>query len=389
MDGHSLRTAAVASLLAIGIAAAGAAVGANFSEPGRSRAAGCARAGTGFYEDNPIYRDPVPVAWPGARPEEVGLDSARLKRGADEVAREHSALSLLIVRRGELVMERYFHGAGPQSSANVHSASKSILRILLGIAIDAGYRVGGRPLTLGTRVADVLPEYFAHAEPVKREITLRHLVEMSVGMEWREDETEERIQTRDDWTAAILGRKMAARRPGEKFLYSTGSTHLLAVVLTKVTGQSLWDFARERLFGPLGIAPEHWGRDPQGICSGGYNLYLTPRELARFGELLLRGGMWNGRRIVSASTIADARRKTWWDPGEDNWYGQLFRVDTIKGVDVFFAEGHGGQFVYLLPGKDIALVMTAATASPFGDDYYDAGIYVEKYLIPAIVKASA
>ncbi|WP_067467078.1 serine hydrolase domain-containing protein [Actinomadura macra] len=386
MNGHIVKTAAGASLLAIGLAVATVSVvGARDSNPEGSRPTGCERVGDGsFYEDNPVYRDPVLTEWPKASPRIQGLDSARLNRGAEQVARKDSALSLLVVRRGKLVMERYFHGAGPQGSANVHSSSKSILRILAGIAIDAGYKVGGRPLSLDTRVAEVLPEYFVGNEPGKRDIKLRDLVEMSAGLDWREDETEEQIQTKDDWTAAILGRRLGSRQPGESFLYNTGLTHLLAVVLTRVTGESLWDFAQDHLFGPLGISPEHWGRDPQGICSGGYNLYLTPRELARFGELLLRKGVWNGRRIVSASTIADARRKIWRDPGEGNWYGQLFRVNTIKGVEVFYAEGHGGQFVYLLPDEDIALVLTAATAAPYGDDYYDAQAYVEKYLIPAI-----
>ncbi|MFC4051192.1 serine hydrolase domain-containing protein [Actinomadura syzygii] len=385
MKGNILKAAAGVSLLAIGVATAlTVTLDAKSPEPGEARPAGCERVGNTFYEENPVYRDPRPTEWRRGSPEDQGLNPLRLNQGAAEVSRNDSALSLLVVRHGELVMERYFHGVGRQDSANIHSASKSILRILLGIAIDAGYRVHGRPLTLDTRVAEVLPEYFSDDEPGKRDITLRHLVEMSAGLEWSEDETEEQIQTRPDWTAAILDRELETERPGQRFLYSTGLTHVLATVLTRVTGQSLWDFARARLFGPLGITPEHWGRDPQGICSGGYNLYLTPREMARFGQLLLRDGVWNGRRIVSASTIAEARRKVWRDPEEANWYGQLFRVNTIKGVEVFYAEGHGGQFIYLLPDMDTVLVLTAATAAPYGDDYYDANLYARRWLIPAI-----
>ena len=158
-------------------------------------------------------------------------------------------------------------------------------------------------------MAHYLPEYFGNAPAGKKKITLRHLLTMRSGLEWTEDSTEDQVEKAPDWVQAILGRPLASA-PGTAYNYSSGNTHVVSAVLQKATGMSTCQFARRYLFGPMGITAEHWGRDPRGVFSGGYNLYLTPRELAKFGLLYLHGGKWNGRQLVPPDAVRAAQTRT-------------------------------------------------------------------------------
>src|SRR5262249_23711576 len=120
--------------------------------------------------------------------------------------------------------------------------------------------------------------------------------------DWSEDTTENEIQTTPDWIAAILGLPMADT-PGATFNYSTGNAHLNSAVLTAAAHTTACEFIHTNLLAPMGIVAEHWGRDPQGYFSGGYNLYLTPRELAKFGLLYLHGGNWHGQQLVPSAWV--------------------------------------------------------------------------------------
>jgi CubicO group peptidase (beta-lactamase class C family) len=330
---------------------------------------------TSFYEDNPTYHAPLADMgyWPLGTPESQGLDSAVLKEGDKKLESLPQPLSFLVFRKGVLVWERYFHGSRVFHSNNVHSASKSILSALVGIAIREGL------LSLDDTLGELLPRYKLTA--AKKKITVRSLLTMTSGLEWTEDKSEYEIEEENDWIKAILD--FPLKSPvGSKFLYSTGNTHVLSALLTESSGVSTCDFAHEHLFDPMGITVEHWGRDPKGYYSGGYNLYLTPRELAKFGQLYLQKGVWEGRPLVEAGWV-QASHTAHQTVDAVRSYGYLWWLhQSAKGYAVKKMWGYGGQFVYLVPELELMVVTTADTKDEHAE--MDGNDFVERYVLSAL-----
>jgi len=320
-----------------------------------------------FYENNPTYRDPVndDVTWSFASPASVGLRAELLEQAGARFGDEPFSFSLLVVRHDKLVFERYFHGADSRASNNVHSASKSILSAAVGIAVARGvFSSASAPLR-------------AYLPSAPRGVTLRQLLNMTSGISWQEDKTESLIEKEPDWVAAILARDFS----GHRFNYSTGNTHLLSAALGRASGVSLEAFTRQYLFTPLGIDSEHWGADPQGVSSGGYNVYLTPRELAKFGRLYLHEGKWKGSQIVPRAWVrASLRKQSGGRGGYEYGYGWWLR--KIRGVPVKMAWGFGGQMLFLVPSLDMAVVMTTNTAK-FSPEF-DGVELMRKFVLPAV-----
>jgi len=349
---------------------------------GRRSITGTSRKAATFYESNPTYVDPKDdsKAWRFSSPAEQGMDSATLENGLMSLSQEKSLLSVLIIRNNHMVAERYFHGGGVQKSNNIHSASKGVIQALVGIAVAKGL-IG----SLDDKVSKYLPEYFPGTNARKRQISLRDLLTMSSGLAWQEDDTEYVIQERADWVQAILDQPLH-RGPGVVFNYSTGNTHVLSAVLQRASGMSTCEFAARYLFGQIGITVEHWGRDPQGVCSGGYNVYLTSRELAKFGLLYLDRGAWQGQQIVPAAAVEQASRRIW-QVDEEFGYSQGWWTRRIAGHDMYLAWGYGGQFSYVIPAVNVVLVATGDTRDGHViDDNIDLRDFIERNLLPSIAK---
>jgi CubicO group peptidase (beta-lactamase class C family) len=329
--------------------------------------------GKTFYESNPTYIDPYDdtAEWDFSTPEEQGMDSEIVDMGLEWLSTTYGNLfSILIVRNDHLAVEEYFHGSARDHSNNVHSASKSMLSALVGIAIDQGHIEG-----LDQKISDIIPQYFVGASDLKKSITVRNMLQMEAGLDWTEDETEWDVARQPDWVQAILSRDLI-HNPGDVFNYSTGLTHVMAAVIQKATGMSLCEFAHQYLFEPIGIVVEHWGRDPQAIYSGGYNLYMTPREMAKFGLLYLHEGKWNGQQIVPAAWVESSTQPSWVQ------YGQLWWLRTIRGYDMYFAWGYGGQFIYVIP--ELNIVWLSSQDTFFFPDEIPSGFFMRNYLIPSL-----
>jgi CubicO group peptidase (beta-lactamase class C family) len=330
------------------------------------------RAGSGFYENNPTYLDlgSGGSGWETATPQAEHLDEEKLDVGADYLSRNETLRSLLIVQHGKIAYERYFHGGGVDKSMNIHSVAKSIIQALLAIAVDRGL-----VRSLDDPVSSYLPGY-----PNAGRITVRNLIEMRSGLRWTEDSTEYQIGKERDWVWAILSQGLDSM-PGTVFTYSTGNTHVLAAILQAATRTNLCRFASEHLFGPLAIDVEHWGRDPQGVYSGGYNMYMTSRELARFGLLYVNQGVVDGRRVLPEWAVAAARSSTS-DDRSMPAYSQGWWTRTVAGRDMYFAWGYGGQFVFVIPEIEMVLVITQSTGGR--ERQIDAVDFLERYLIAAM-----
>jgi len=332
-----------------------------------------------FYEDNATYSDPVDdsASWTMSAPEAQGLDSTLLEQAAAELGDLPFTSSFLVVRHGALVFERYYHGSARNQSNNVHSASKSIWGAAIGIAIDQGLIPG-----VDTPIASLLPaRYVAAMTAQARPMKVRDLVTMTSGFQWSEDTTEDRIQQSPDWIAAILGLPVTTT-PGTRFNYSTANTHLSSAVLSSVIPTTACEFIHRQLLAPMGIVAEHWGRDPQGYFSGGYNFYLTPRELAKFGQLYLHDGNWNGTQLVPAAWVSASTTKRV-EADDPYSYGYNFWLRALAGHDVAVAWGFGGQMIYIVKDLDLVVVMTTNTRD-FTQDSFDGASIMEDDVIPAV-----
>jgi uncharacterized protein (TIGR03437 family) len=296
------------------------------------------------------------------------MDSARLEQAAQFIeSNSPTRFSLLVFRNGRLVFERYFHGSQATDSNNIKSVSKSVLSILAGIAIQEG-------LLRGTdqKLYEFYSEYFlAGDDPRKLDITIAHLMTMTAGFlqvetgalstQWHNSPNRNQfvIQLPLDST------------PGEMFNYSTGLSHLLSGILTKATGTGTLDFANSRLFGPLGVTCTRWDRDPTGIYIGGSEVWLTARDLAKIGLLVLRNGRWEDRTIVSEEWLRTSTRLRVRTPTIFGDYAYFWWKDTIGGYPTTIGMGYGGQYMFLVPDLDLIMVTSARSDfSPMPDSVY-------------------
>lgn len=290
---------------------------------------------------------------PAPLPENI-FDAA--SQAASDLPRLHS---LLVSQGGKLVLERYYNGARPTHPANIKSASKSVISALVGVAIQRGFlRDPRQPISSFFPQLTGMPE--DKASPRKAEITIDDLLSMRSGLETTSNRNYGRWVRSRDWVGHILSRPFVTL-PGTEMVYSTGNTHLLSAILTKATGKSTWEFARETLAEPLGFELPRWPQDPQGIYFGGNDMLLTPRQMLAFGELYLRRGQHDGRQVIPAAWVqaslvprVQSRREA------DRYYGYGWWIRTMAGYQAPYAWGFGGQFIFLVPELDLVVVSTSA-----------------------------
>ena len=275
--------------------------------------------------------------------------------------------SLLVTRHGRIVLEATYAPFRAGLKHRINSATKAVVSTLVAMAMR-----DGRLDSTDRRVMEFFADRtIANLDDAKKAITIRHLLDMTSGLEWSEGLDGFRsffaMERSPDWQQFVLDRPMSTA-PGTRFYYDSGNSHLLSAILTKVTGKSALDYARETLFGPLGIEDVLWRADPQGISGGGAGLYMHPRDMAKIGYLYLRGGVWEGKQILPASWIENVRkadvdmRETW---TKDLRYGSQFWV--MPGRDAYMAVGYDRQLIVVMPKLDIVAVTTGsarfATAS--------------------------
>lgn len=273
--------------------------------------------------------------------------------------------SLQIRRADEVVFAEAPRGPGLNDLANIKSCSKSIVSLLLGIAIDRG-EIASVTASLGKVAPAILP---SGATPGAADITMEDLVTLRAGLERTSGPNYGAWVSSPNWLADALTRPMEAE-PGGRFLYSTGSTHILGAALTEATGQSLLAQARNRLGRPLGIEIPGWTRDPQEYYLGGNEMALTPTAMLKIATLLRDSGRYEGTQFVPQSWMAASVQPRVRSPFSGLSYGYGWFL-TPSGFAL--ARGYGGQIIAAHPKGDLAVAITSDPTLParsqgyFGD----------------------
>ncbi len=289
--------------------------------------------------------------------------------------------TVIIAQHGEVLAQRGYRGHSVSAPTNIKSASKSVISALVGIAIDKGHLQGTHQ-----KIAPLLREDLPSApDPRIEDITIGHLLSMQAGLNRTSGRNYGRWVSSRNWVRAALAQPFADE-PGGDMLYSTGSTHLLSAILTRVAGRSTLDLAREWL-GPAGdFSIAGWHRDPQGIYLGGNQMAMSAKSLLGFGELYRNGGRTaDGRQLISPSWIEQSWRLRTHSRFTGDGYGYGWFLREIGGHDVRYAWGYGGQMLYIVPSLGLTCVMTSDDSQPAGRTGYRAELHS---LVGEIIRAA-
>lgn len=298
--------------------------------------------------------------WQYSTPEEQGMDSTRLQEMMDYIDEANVAIQgIVIVRNGYIVHEAYPGTVYNENSTHLlYSVTKSFTSSLVGIAIDQGYIDN-----VSIPMLSFFPDYeITNVDERRERITIEHLLTMRSGMFWDENSAPYtspangvyQINT-GDGVEFMLNSDMVAE-PGELWHYNTGASHLLSAIVQVATGMTTLEFAEENLFEPLGISEYSWSRDMAGWYKGGFDLRLTPRDMAKFGYLFLNNGSWDGHQIVSEEWV---RTSTSTITRTNDWTGYGYQWWTNTDMGVYSARGLYGQYIFVIPEYDIVVAFTS------------------------------
>lgn len=271
--------------------------------------------------------------------------------------------SVMVVRNGNVIAEQWWPPAAADEPHILWSVSKSFTSAAVGIAIDEG-RFG-----LDHRVVVLLPDNVpAEPSPNLELMTVRDLLTMTSGhgAESLPDEMREREVDWLDWVLA----QPVPHEPGTTFVYNSGATYLCSAIVQHTTGENLLAYLQPRLLEPLGISGMTTERSPQGIDCGGWGMFATTEDLAKFGQLYLQGGIWEGQQLLpadwvraSGSRLADTEAAGT-SPDWKQGYGYYF-WQCRHGA--FRADGKDGQFIVVLPELELVVAMTAQLEDAAGE----------------------
>lgn len=324
-----------------------------------------------------VNHQPLQVAdgWEISAPSEQGFNATRLQGIYEMMFSEDefiTSTSLLIVRNGKLVSESYFRNREDvNKKVSVQGITKSITSLLAGSGLERGL------IELDERLYNHIPYYF-DGDQKKREMTVRHMLTMTIGLDWDNEKHSIDLfnSKRFPSTIRIVLTKPFLSVPGSTFFYNQGPPQLALGILKQVYNLSATDSIVNSLFDPLGIDDFIWEQHEDGLHIGGLGLHLRPRDLARIGQLCLQKGSWDGSQIVSSEWIDQATSMHVIPEmtGTSFGYGFYWWIDEEN--EAFFAMGDGGQYLYIVPGKDLVIVHTATPS--VGSGYY--GIESDDFL---------
>ena len=312
-----------------------------------------------FGDDSSSGRANLVEPWTVAAPSEVDVDAAGLQAAVDRAESIPRVLSLLVVRRGRLILEEYFHGNERETLNDVRSVTKSVVSTLTSLALEEGF-IGSLDETLG----DYLHPDIALLDSVRRGITIRHLLTMTSGFEWPEiGGNAYSLWMQSGNHVEYVVTRPIEHDPGTDFTYNSGAVHLLGVLLEEAVGIPLEQFADQKLFDRIGIERVAWEPLTGGYMNGGAGLDLRPRDMARIGQLYLQNGWSGNHQILPDGWVGEATRpkfdwRSSFGPLSELSYGYLWWTEDGQDEPLYLAWGYGGQFILVAPEKDLVVVTT-------------------------------
>jgi CubicO group peptidase (beta-lactamase class C family) len=321
-----------------------------------------------------------PNVLPTSDPEDQGVSSKGIIRFLDAAAKSKCEFhSFILLRHGKIVAQGWWNPYRPDLRHSLYSCSKSFTAAAIGLALNE------RLISLDDKVTSFFPKDLPDpVSPYLAELTIKEVLMMSDGMDPDPSFT---VATRDsNWIKGFLSTPII-KEPGSSFLYNSLGTYMLSAIIQKVTGQSVLDYLKPRLFEPLGIKGMDWETDLKGIDAGGWGLRLKTADMAKFAELFLQKGNWNGKQVLPQSWVSEASTmKIMQDPSapqskkdSSDWLqGYCYQMWRCRN-NAFRGDGAYGQFMIVMPDQDAALAITAETANM--QEEID---LVWKYLLPAL-----
>jgi CubicO group peptidase (beta-lactamase class C family) len=362
-----------------------------------SMLAGCgpSAADLAAVDYTPLDSDDFPVSTPA----EQGLDPKLVAQLYHNAAELETIYGLLVLKNGHLIAEGYFNGGSVEQLSARQSVTKSYMSALAGIALEQGCLS-----SLDQKMIEFFPDLESQiraSDPRKEQITIRDLLQMRSGYQ-NEQQSEYYLRTlfySDNWhwLPHIAGFPLTAD-PGTKWQYSEITYHALAVLVARACATDLITFAREHLFEPIDAELADWSSDADGYNYGNFEIYVTARNMAKFGLLYLNDGEYQGKQVIPANWVHDSLQRhsdrvnvSGWLPGitsrsgyfRDIGYGYGWWAGKAGKHSFNYASGHGGQKIVLLDDLDMVIV---ATADPLYDAPAGAGWEWESAVIETVGK---
>lgn len=299
---------------------------------------------------------------PRSTPEEQGISSKAIQQFLEAADKINTLHSFMLLRHGKVIAEAWWKPESPDKPHILHSLSKSFTSTAVGLAIAEGK----------LKLDDHLLQFFPNDAPADpsdnlKAVTVLDLLTMSGG-----HDTEPKAGTNGPSVKTFLAHPFV-HKPGTHFQYNTMGTYTLSAIVTKVTGQTVLDYLEPRLFEPLGIEKPRWDASPEGFSLGGYGLYLRTEDIAKFGQLYLQKGKWNGRRLIPKSWVKQATTRQ--VPNDKEGHSKM-GPDWLQGYcfqfwrcthNAFRGDGAAGQFCVVMPDQDAIVAVTAETGNMQGE----------------------
>lgn len=321
------------------------------------------------------------ISLPRSTPEAEGVSSADIAKFVDAAnAAQKNGLefhSFMVLRHGKVVAEGWWNPYAASIKHTMYSVSKSFT------ATAVGFAIAEKKLTVNDKVISFFPNQLPDSiSSYLAQLTVKDLLTMSGGFE---PEPTTAVITQDDWVKAFLAAPIV-NQPGTKFLYNTAGTYTLSAIVQKVTGQKIFDYLQPRLFKPLAISGIDWETDPEGINTGGYGLRLKTEDMAKFGQLFLQKGFWQGKLLLPKGWVEEASTKKI-DQEPNATQGRRDSSDWVQGYayqmwrshhNSYRGDGAYGQYILVWPEQDAVVITTAEV----GDMQAEINL-IFKYLLPA------
>lgn len=315
--------------------------------------------------------------WKTSSPEDQGMSAQKLREmeaHIDDNDLNYYIDSILVIRNGYLVYESYpSHSYDENDRHHIYSCTKVFTSALIGIAIEEGL-IG----SIDDHVLDYFPEKnFDNMDSRKQSITIRQLLTMTSGIEWTDQINYYEMARTSDWVQYILDQPME-HQPGSVWNYNTGCSHLLSAMLDRLTPSGTSNYLETKLFDPLNITNYSWLVDGQGIPIGGTLLYLTPRDMAKFGILYLNNGSWNGSQLVPSEWITESTTSFMnveFDQGHGSGYGYQWWI--YDWLNAYTARGSYEQYITVVPDLNMVVIATG------NSDFQFIHLLVD-YILPSV-----